>query len=428
MSYDIVIEGRFVDSVDGEYRGYLGIEGERIAYITERPIAGRTVIRLSESEMLLPGFIDSHVHFREPGWEHKGDIGSESRAAALGGVTTAMDMPNTPVQTTNRERVLEKKRIAEKSSVIDMEFYGGVGPGNLYTLEDMADVVPGYKIFMCGSTGNLKLDGLEQVEEAFSQLRGLGKPVKVHCEDQAMNDMGEERYRDMFGEHGPLIHALARPRESETKSIGEVLPLARKYDIPVCICHVSTREGMRMIEEDGRAKAEATIHHSLLDLEDFKRLGPFGKMNPPLRERRDVDYVLKSVIEGRVPFVVTDHAPHTVEEKSGDFWEAPSGVPAIEHYGSFAALLLDRGMEPRELVRATSYNAAEFYNLEGKGRIEEGFLADLVVLDTKRPVRTGPPYQAKCGWSPFEGIEFPGGPTYTIRRGRIIAENRKVLI
>jgi len=431
MSYDLVIEGRFVDPLEGIREGFLGIEGGRIAYITEMPISGRANIRLSESELVLPGFIDSHVHFREPGWEHKGDMASESRAAALGGVTTAMEMPNTPMphQTTTREKVLKKRAIAERRAVIDMEFYGGIGPGNLYTLGSMADVVPGFKIFMCDSTGNLKLENLGQVEEALSQLRGLGKPVKVHCEDQAMNDTGKERYKDMYEKHGPLIHSLARPPESEAKSIRDVLVLARKHNVPLCVCHVSTRKGMQMIEEDGWAKAEVTIHHSLLDLEDFRRLGPLGKMNPPLRERRDVDYVLNSVAEGRVPFIVTDHAPHTLEEKGTEsFWDVPSGVPGIEHYGNFAALLLARGMDLKDLARATSYNAAEFYNLEGKGRIEEGYLADLAVLDTQRPVRVGPPYQTKCGWSPYEGMGFPGGVSYTIRRGRTIMECGRVLV
>jgi dihydroorotase len=429
MSYELVIEGRFADPLDGVHEGFLGIEGGRIARITEGPISGRRNIRLSESELVLPGFIDSHVHFREPGWEHKGDMASESRAAALGGVTTAMEMPNTPVQTTNRERVLEKKGIAKERAVIDMEFFGGVGPGNLYVLEGMADVVPGYKIFMCDSTGNLKLGGLEQVEEALSHLRGLGKPVKVHCEDQAMNDTGKEMYSVMYGKHGPLIHSLARPPESEARAIREVLPLARRYGVPLCICHVSTREGMQIIEADGNARAEATLHHSLLDHGDFRRLGPLGKMNPPLREKGDRDYIFGSVMGGRVPFVVTDHAPHTLGEKgAGDFWDAPSGVPSVEHYGGFAALLLARGMEPKNLARATSYNAAEFYKLEGKGRIEEGFLADLTVLNTQRHVRVGPPYQTKCGWSPYEGMEFPGGVSYTIRRGRVIAENGRMLV
>jgi dihydroorotase len=429
MSHDLVIEGRFVDPLRGECRGCLGIEGGRIARITEGHISGRRNIRLSESEIAFPGFIDSHVHFREPGWEHKGDMASESRAAALGGVTTAMEMPNTPVQTTSRERVLEKKAIAGRRAAIDMEFFGGVGPGNLYTLASMADVVPGYKIFMCDSTGNLKLESMEQVGEAFSLLRGTGRPVKVHCEDQAMNDRGMEKYRNLFSRHGPLIHSLARPGESEAKAIGDVLSLASKYSVPVCICHVSTRMGMQMLERDSRVRAEATLHHSLLDLEDFRRLGPLGKINPPLRGAGDRDYIFGSVLGGRADFLVTDHAPHTLEEKQArNFWDAPSGVPGIEHYGNFAALLLARGMGLKELARATSYNAAEFYNLEGKGRIGEGFLADLTVLDTRRPFRVRPPYQSKCGWSPYEGMEFSGGVSYTIRRGRVIAEKGRLLV
>ncbi|MCK4714468.1 MAG: amidohydrolase family protein, partial [Candidatus Aenigmarchaeota archaeon] len=180
--YELVIEGRFVDPVDGIFRGFMGIQDMRIAYLTENPIQGKTRISLSDSELVFPGFIDTHVHFREPGWEHKADMASESRAAALGGVTTAMDMPNTPVQTTSRERVLEKQRLAERKSAIDMLFYGGVGPGNLYMLEKMADVVPAFKIYMSKTTGDLDLKDLDEIEEAFSCLSGLGRPVAVHCE------------------------------------------------------------------------------------------------------------------------------------------------------------------------------------------------------------------------------------------------------
>jgi dihydroorotase len=338
-------------------------------------------------------------------------------------------MPNTPVQTTTRESVLEKKRIAGEKSVIDMEFLGGVGPGNIYVLESMADLVPGFKIYMCDSTGNLKLDSLEQVEEAFSQLKGLGKPVKVHCEDQGMNDEAHGIYRNRSGELGALAHSLSRPPESEVKAIGDALGIARRYGVPTCICHVSTRDGMKLIHGDGRARAEATLHHSLLSHGDFRRLGPLGKMNPPLRETRDRDYIFKSVMDGSVNLIVTDHAPHALWEKQADsFWDVPSGVPSVEHYGSFAALLLTRGMEPRDLAMATSYNAAKFFGLEGKGRIEEGFLADLTVLNTRDPAAVRPPYQTKCGWSPYEGMVFPGGASYTIRRGKVIAERGRVLV
>ena len=428
MSYELAIEGRFADPLNGVWKGFMGIEGGRIAYLTESPIQGRTRLTLSESELVFPGFIDTHVHFREPGWEHKGDLASESRAAALGGVTTAMDMPNTPKPATSRERILEKQRLAESKAAIDMLFYGGVGGGNLYTLEGMVDVVPGFKVYMSGTTGCLDLKDLEELEEAFSCLSGLGRPVVIHCEDMVMNKEAFGVHGSRFSERGYLVHALSRPAESEVKAIGDALGLSRKHGLRLSVCHVSTREGLGLIKRDGKAKAEATIHHSLMEQGDLERLGSKGKMNPPLRERRDADYIFKSILSGEVDYVGTDHAPHTLEEKAFHFMEAPAGVPTVEHYGSFAALLLSKGMGPEDVARVTSYNAARFFGMEGKGRIEEGFLADLAVLDTAGRVRVGPPYQAKCGWSPLEGMEFPGRVTRTIRRGRIIAENGKVLI
>jgi dihydroorotase len=235
-------------------------------------------------------------------------------------------------------------------------------------------------------------------------------------------------YGELYEEHGPLVHAYSRPVESEVGSITYVMDFSRSYGVPVSICHVSTKGGLELTKEDGKAKAESTIHHSLLDHEDLRRLGAFGKMNPPLRERIDVDYVFGSIIRGDVDFIGTDHAPHTSGEKQVGFMDAPSGVPSVEHYGNFACLLLSRGMDPKDLARATSYNATQFFGFPEKGRIEEGYLADLVVLDTKRPVRVRKPYQAKCGWSPFEGMEFPGGVSYTIRRGKIITENGKLMV
>ncbi len=423
--YDIVIEGMFVDPVDGIFRGFMGVQDGRIAYLTETPIQGKVKMVLSGSELVFPGFIDTHVHFREPGWEHKGDMASESRAALLGGVTTAMDMPNTPVQTTSRERLLEKRRIAANRAAIDMEFYMGVGPGNMYRLEGMADVAPAFKLFMCGSTGNLSMSGTEETEEAFSCMSGMGKPLAVHCEDQAMNR--EAALRHGLGENDPLSHAFSRPAESEVSAIRDALGLSSKYGVPLSVCHVSTGEGMRLVMGGG-ARAEATIHHSLLDRRDLERLGAFGKMNPPLREREDADSIMESVMKGDVSFIGTDHAPHTRQEKGMAFQDAPSGVPGIEHYGCFAGLLLSGGMKPEQLARATSYNASQFFGFAEKARIEEGFLADLVVMDTARRVEVRPPYQAKCGWSPLEGMSFPGSPSCTIRRGRVVMENGRVLV
>jgi dihydroorotase len=430
MSYDLVLEGRMIDPVNGEYSGSICIQDGRIVRITQDRVSGRTSLRLASSEKIFPGFVDPHVHVREPGWEHKADMATESRAAALGGVTTMIDNPNNPGQhqTTNKEKVLEKKRLAREKAVIDIEFLGGIGSGNLYTFGEMAGEVVGYKIFMCDSTGNLKLDGLGEAEEAFSRLRDVGKPVKVHCEDQAMNDQARERHGGGFDQHGFLIHSYSRPPESEARSIRDVLSLGNRFQIPLCICHVSTQEGMRLVEADGKARFEATIHHSLLDHGHFRELGPLGKVNPPIRDAQDREQVFNSVLGGRVPFVVTDHAPHTLEEKGAGFQDVPSGLPSIEHFGNFVSLLLSRGMDLKQLARSTSLNAVEFFGLGEKGRIEEGFLADLTVLDLARQVKIRPPYQTKCGWSPFEGMEFPGSVSHTIKSGKIIADNGQLRV
>jgi dihydroorotase len=192
------------------------------------------------------------------------------------------------------------------------------------------------------------------------------------------------------------------------------------------VCHVSTGEAARIARESG-SRTECTIYHSLMNQGHLERLGAWAKMNPPLRSGEESGFILESLLSGGMDFIGTDHAPHTRKEKSAGFMEAPCGVPSVEHYGSFAALLLERGMSPQALARATSYNAAKFFGLQGKGRIEEGFRADLAVLDTASGGAVKPPYQTKCGWSPLEGMRFPGGVSYAIRRGRIIVDRGKLV-
>jgi len=425
MSYDLVIQGRFVDPIDGEFSGSIGISNGNIERITEENLSGTRRLKLADSDLVLPGFIDTHVHFREPGWEHKGDIRTESLAAAAGGVTTAMEMPNTYPATTSRERVLEKIGIAKRKSAIDLLFYGGIGPGNIYTLERMVDVVPAFKLYMCESTGNLQLDDMGQIEEAFSQVAGTGKPLAVHCENQGINSNAA---RKLSEGKGNMAHALSRPPESEVKAIEDALRLARKHGVKLSVCHVSTRQGLELIMKDGKARSEATIHHSIMDTRDLERLGTLVKMNPPLRDDDDSEFILDSLRKGDIDFIGTDHAPHIRQEKLSGIIDAPSGVPSVEHYGQFACLLLSRGMEPKGLAGATSYNAAKFFGLEGKGRIEEGYLADLTILDTGGKAVVKPPYHAKCRWSPLEGMKFPGSVSHTIRRGKIIFERGRLRV
>ncbi|MBI5347569.1 MAG: dihydroorotase family protein [Candidatus Aenigmarchaeota archaeon] len=424
MTYDLIVEGKIVDPIDGVEETRVGIIGDRIAKIGAS-LSGRNVLAVPDS-YVFPGFIDPHVHYREPGAEHKEDFYTGTRASCHGGCTTALDMPNNNPPAVTRNAMQKKIEAAKAKGIIDVKFYAGVHPKHLNELKPMERLpeVIGYKVFLSDTFG-IEDAGIGYLEEAMKAITGTGKtgtgkrgtekPVSFHCETPRINEMASSKYDPA----DKLYHCYARPQLSEILAIPYVLLLSSR--IPVHIAHLSTADGLEFITQYKNSGAdvscEVTSHHLLYNMNEMLRLGSYAKMNPPLRPESDRRAVW-SGLKDKVDMLATDHAPHTKEEK--DSPNPPSGVPGADNYSNIASMLIE-AFGPARTAQLTSYNAARRFGMHDRGRMQEGMLADIVVMEMKEcwPNRL----YTKCGWSPYEGMRFPGRATHTIYRGKIIMED-----
>ena len=429
---DIVIRGRIANPDEKSVEGWVGIEGEYISDVSQTQLHGRTVIELREEELIFPGFIDPHVHMREPGDSYKENYYSGARAAIAGGVTAVLDMPNNSLPTTSRERVEEKLRLSERVP-IDVYLLGGVGAGTLDQVEAMADSgVVGFKVYMGPTTGDLLLrpEEEEEVAEALSKIgnqTGANTiPVLYHCEDS-------EVIKELEGEHteetSPRVHCMTRPWEAETVALKRALQYGEKNGNPVSICHLSTKEGLDLVREyrerGNTVYCEVTPHHLTFTEEDMEdsRL----KMNPPLRGIEDVEALWEGISRGDINFLGSDHAPHTTEEKAADIRYAPAGIPGLDTYGPFVSRM-DNDIDPSGIARLTSTNAAEFFGFHHMGFIKPGYLASLTVMNMNDPHEVNGPYQTRSGWSPYQGMNFTGRPSYVFVRGHMLMKNGVLIL
>jgi len=405
MSYDLIIEGMLVDPVMGIFSSKVGIGDGRIESIGNH-VAGRREIHLSPT-YIFPGFVDMHAHLREDSsgeWNYKEDFYTGTMAAAAGGVTTVCDMPNTPRPAISREELLAKRELAKKG-VVDVLFYAGVCRENIPELESMQDLVVGYKIFTCESTG---IGGLsyDDIDRAVARIANTGKPIVFHCEDPKIN----ERHKDSKS------YSASRPIESEKKAIEVVLSITRRYHARAHITHVTSGSSVGMIHEVNET-CDATPHHLYFS---SRAEDNYLRMNPPLREDRDRRSLMFAFGSGEVSALATDHAPHTKEDKL----RGACGVPNLDTYGAFAsALLYELHMSPEMIARVTSYAPARILSINDIGRIAEGYRANLTVI-TPEPDYANGPYQTKCGWSAFDGLKFPGRVLMTIRDGEIVYKDK----
>ena len=435
--YDLVIdatEGMIVDPTRKPIRrGCIGIAGESVEEISDGPLTGKRTI--STKGYVFPGFIDGHVHLRDEEWYSKEDFVSGTRAAINGGVTTVADMPNVPRPVLTLEDVKRRKELAAKARC-DVVFYGGVTERNLGELERMAPDICGYKIYVCESTGNLMLQP-EKLYQALRRIESTGKPVTIHCEDQ---EMLEEMKRNLGGLEYPHVHCDLRPPAAEIAAIKDVLSVASGINVHVNIAHTSTAGGLKLVEEyqetHGRARVtcEVTPHHLHFTSHDMSMQGDMLKMNPPLRSEADRKALFEGLRDGAIHMLATDHAPHTREDKMS---EKPSGVPNLDDYGRIVSGLIDDGIRLQRIAEVTSFNPAAYLGLPHRGRIQEGYVADLAIIE-KRSIFAGlaaaepdssneHKIYTKFGWSPYERERFPGVVTYTIHRGQIVKKDGKVM-
>jgi len=377
--------------------------------------------------LVLPGAIDSHVHFREPGWAYKEDWRTGSEAAAAGGVTTVIDMPNVKPPTTTVKLLEEKRALARAKSLVDFGLHFGATPANAAEMS-AATRIASLKVFMGSSTGDMLLEKDAGILAAFKIAADKGLPATVHAEDEAIVRAETERLKAALRTDA-LAHCEARPARAAVRAVERAVALAETAGNRVHILHVSSEGELGRIAEARKRGVkvtfEATPHHLFLDESALARLGNYGKMNPPLRSKQDRQALLRALASGTVDTVGSDHAPHTREEKEADVWSAPSGVPGVQ---TLLPLLLNehaRGNLPlARIVELAVTNPARIFGLPNKGRIAEGFDADFAVVDVKKAwTIRDEGMRSKCGWTPFDGLAITGSIEKAVVKGKLVFES-----
>src|SRR5690606_16164302 len=387
----------------------------------------------AEGLHLLPGLIDDQVHFREPGLTHKADIWHESRAAVAGGVTSFMEMPNTVPNALTQDLLQDKYDIASRRSLANYSFYMGASNDNLEeVLRTDPQQVCGIKVFMGSSTGNMLVDDEYTLEGIFANAPIL---IATHCEDEATIRQNLARYKVTYGDKlTPDMHPLIRSAEACYISSSRAVDLAKKHNTRLHILHISTAEEVGLFEKDvpleaKRITSEACIHHLWFSDTDYAEKGNFIKWNPAVKTDADRKGILAAVLEGRIDVIATDHAPHTLAEKSQPYSQAPSGGPLVQHALQALLDMHHHGqLTLEQLVQKAAHNVATCFDVAERGFIREGYWADLVLVDLNKPYTVNPDnILSKCGWSPFEGHTFGSTITHTWVSGQLVYEHGKLL-
>src|SRR6201996_3946186 len=387
----------------------------------------------AEGLHLFPGCIDDQVHFREPGLTHKATIYSESRAAVAGGITSFMEMPNTVPNTLTRQLLEDKYQIAAKNSLANYSFFMGASNDNLdEVLRTDAANVCGIKVFMGSSTGNMLVDNPVTLEHLFAQCPML---IATHCEDEETIKSNLNHYKQLLGENIPVkLHPKIRSEEACYLSSSMAVELAKKHNTRLHILHISTEKETYLFSndialKDKRITAEACIHHLWFADKDYDTKGNFIKWNPAVKTEADRDGILKAVLDGRIDVIATDHAPHTLEEKSRPYLQAPSGGPLVQHALPAMLELYHQGkITLEQIAEKMAHNVAICFQVEKRGFIREGYWADLVLVDLNNPWKVQTDnilYQ--CKWSPFEGQTFQSKIVTTLVSGRVAWDNGSLI-
>jgi dihydroorotase len=399
------------------------IKGERIERIDSNISHSQAVVFNGNGLYLFPGVIDDQVHFREPGLTHKGDLYTEPKAAVAGGTTTFMEMPNTVPNTLTQSLLEEKYNLAAAKSLANFSFYMGVSNDNYEeAIRTDKKNVCGLKIFMGSSTGNMLVDDEKVLEKIFANS---GLLIAVHCEDESTIRKNTILARHKYGEDVPMnMHPQIRSEEACYMSSSKAVRLAEKLGTRLHILHLSTAKELELFRKDiplkeKRITVEACIHHLWFDSDDYSKLGTRIKWNPAVKSKSDKDALLKAVVDGTIDVVATDHAPHTLEEKSQSYFKAPSGGPLVQH--SLIALLElyhEGKITLPKIAEKTSHAVSDCFKIENRGYIREGYFADFVLVNLNDPwkVETSN-ILYKCKWSPFEGQVFRSKIVHTFVNG-----------
>ncbi len=415
----IVNEGKVVE-------GDVLIEAGRIAKIDSSigPKSANVNVIDAEGKYLIPGIIDDQVHFREPGLTHKGDLHSESRAAVAGGITSFMEQPNTKPAATTVEELEKKYQRAAQVSLANYSFNMGASNDNLEELKKVSKRdVAAIKIFMGSSTGNMLVDQQKTLEGIFQ----LDHQLITHCEDEQTIRTNLEKAKQQYGEDIPMsMHPVIRSEEACYLSSSTAVELAKKYNSRLHVFHISTAKETELFTNkiplaEKRITAEVCVHHLWFDDSQYESKGSHIKWNPAVKQASDREGLWKALLDGRLDVVATDHAPHTLEEKSKKYLNAPSGGPLVQHaLPAMMERVHDGVWDIQTMVEKMCHNPAILFRMEDRGYIREGYHADLVLLEPNRPWKVSKDnILYKCQWSPFEGTVFKSKVTHTFVNGHL---------
>tara|TARA_B100000809_G_scaffold22902_1_gene20049 strand:- start:14030 stop:15367 length:1338 start_codon:yes stop_codon:yes gene_type:complete len=422
---NIVNEGKIINGdviIDGEFITKIG---------TNLSVPNEATVIDANGKYLLPGAIDDQVHFREPGLTHKANIATESKAAAAGGITTFIEMPNTIPQATSQEELEKKFETARQTSYVNYSFmFGGTNDNLEELLKTDPKKVAGIKLFLGSSTGDMLVDNEDVLRKIFSSTNMV---ISVHCEDEGTIRRNFKEYHDKYGDDIPLkYHPIIRSEEACYLSSSKAIELAKETGARLHVFHLSTAKETSLFRndiplKDKKITAEVCVHHLTFEEKDYEEKGTFIKWNPAVKTAADREGLWKALLDDRIDVIATDHAPHTLEEKENVYAKAPSGGPLVQHALPALINFVKEGkISIEKLVEKMCHNPAILFEVKKRGYIKEGYYADLVLIDMDKSwTATKENTLYKCGWSPFEGTEFKSTITQTFINGNLIFDEGK---
>jgi dihydroorotase len=432
MGSDILIKHANMVNEGSVKYGDLLVRNGRIEQIAPTITVNNSIPVLDANGMLLmPGMIDDQVHFREPGATDKAEIHTESQAAVAGGITSFMDMPNTNPNTVTLDALESKYQVAAEKSVANYAFYLGATNNNIDVIRSLdPKQACGIKVFMGSSTGNMLVNREEALEQIFRDAPVL---VATHCEDSPTIQRNQEEARAKYGDDVPMsMHPIIRSEEACYLSSSHAVELAKRHGTRLHVLHLTTAKEMELFEakplEEKRITAEVCVHHLHFSDKDYDLHGALIKCNPAIKSSSDRDALRQALRDGRIDVVATDHAPHLLEEKLRNYFQAPAGLPLVQHaLPMLLELYHDRHITLETLVERACHAPAKLFDIVERGYLREGYWADLVLVDLHSPMlveREDLLY--KCGWSPLEGEQLRSTVDTTIVNGNIVYQQGKL--
>ena len=429
---DILIKNAKIVNEGNIFKSDILISGDVIVDIAENILVKDTDILINaENKLLIPGAIDDQVHFREPGLTHKATIKSESKAAVAGGITSFIEMPNTLPQTTTLKDLDNKFDLAKKDSFANYSFMFGGTNTNIEEIKKLDNTrVAALKLFLGSSTGNMLVDNQKVLKEIFESTNLL---IAVHSEDEKIINNNLNAFKLKYGNDIPFeYHPEIRSEEACLKSTKKIIALAKKTNARLHVFHLSTKSESLLFDnsvklKDKKITSEVCVHHLWFTDKDYTKKQSLIKWNPAIKSLDDKNALWNALNDDRIDVIATDHAPHTIQEKSKKYLECPSGGPLVQHgLVSMIQHFLNNKISLQKIVTKMCHNPADLFQIDRRGYIRKGYYADIVLLDLNSPWKVEKKnILYKCKWSPFEGIVFDSKVTHTFINGKLVFENGK---